>query len=141
MGIYFGLNPEDQNAHNVLKIRMKDSGCCGDERQVCQYASQPITNALEVKSLHGKTPSGNSFVKTFSPAPVSASDIKNAIDAALTEVGYELEGKNGTFVVTGPTEKIVYINTDGVMTKLVVDTNTDRTFTCENNQSQWVIPS
>lgn len=141
MGIYFGLNPDDQNAANALKIRKKDSGCCGDDGTTCQWASQEITNAHVVNELHGKTPSGANFVKVFSPAPSTPAAIADAIDAALVEVGYELEGKNGAFVVQGATEKVVYINTDGVMTKLVVNTNVDKTFACEEDESAWVTPS
>jgi hypothetical protein len=138
MGIYFGLNPEDQNPDNALKLRKDDTGCCGDKGTICQWASQAITNAHVVNALHGKTPSGKDFVKTFSPAPSTPAAIAAAINAALIEVGYDLEGTNGVFVIQGETTKVVYINTDAVLTKLVVNTNVDRTFACESDQAEWV---
>jgi hypothetical protein len=105
------LTVADQNADNFLKIQTADSPCCGDSASTCEYTT--TYTAANTVSAVTVTIDGVSTVLTFPAAVSGATNVRDAIIAALATVGVEAWSDGLESVsITGTTTFTVVIFSD-----------------------------
>ena len=110
---------DDQNAANVFKLNVGESGCCGDSVTNCQYtATYTQSNAISALVI---SEDGAARTLPCVPASTSAENVKAAILASIQAAGYEDTGNvpfAGVTVVDNGSTLTVTVTGNIIMTSI-----------------------